>query len=109
MLNEEEKQDIINIFLFWLTESGVMTPFRKDIERVQGVRDKKGFENHIKKAILDHPNTSFKRGLNDILNLSFNWADAPSGFDYWDDADYEYRQCTKDYLFRYQINHCPTP
>lgn len=109
MLNEEEKKDIINIFLLWLTESGVMTPFRKDIEKVEGVRDKEGFEKLIKKNILDHPHTTFERGLNNMLNLSFSWADTSNGFDYWDDTDYEYRQCAKDYLFRYQINHCSTP
>ena len=109
MLNEVEKQDIINIFLLWLTESGVLTPFRKDIEKTQGVRDKEGFEKLIKKEILDHPNTSFERGLRNMLNMSFNWSDAPKGFDYWDDTDCEYRECAKDYLFRYQINHCHQP
>lgn len=108
MLNEKEKQDIINIFLLWLTESGVMTPFRKDIEKVEGVRDKEGFEKLIKKNILDHPNTSFERGLNNMLNLSFSWADSSNGFDYWDDTDCDYRKSAEDYYIRYQINHCST-
>ena len=108
MLNEEEKQDIINIFLLWLTESGVMTPFRTDIEKTRGVRDKKGFEKLIKKAILDHPNTTFKRGLDLMLNMSFDWADGSNGFDYWDDTDCDYRKSAEDYYIRYQINHCST-
>lgn len=108
MLNEEEKQDIINIFLLWLTESGVMTPFRKDIEKVRGIRGRKEFETVIKKEILDHPNTTFKRGLDLMLDMSFDWADGSNGFDYWDDTDCDYRKSAEDYYIRYQINHCST-
>jgi hypothetical protein len=100
MLNIQEKQDAVDLFMLWLTKNGIILRFQEEMSIQKGVNGRCDYLNEMDNYF-NAPSVTINNALRQMLNMSMTWSRTKRGFDYWDDMDSKLCTDSVEYMESY--------
>ena len=102
MLNIQEKQDAVDLFILWLTKNGIILRFQEEMSSQKGVNGRCDYLNEMDNYF-NAPSVTINNVLRQMLNMSMTWSRTKRGFDYWDDMDSKLYTDSEEYMESYNM------